>query len=1385
MLRDVFYYGKKPNVHPREQFAENLEDARNKATTRDFWIINEFCDYRNFDWDFDFEFLPDEDVWAEDHNNVWPSQHQKDSGTWLCPKEHSDLIIYRCDVDPVIRKNEKQSDNWVELDLIDHTKFDFSWHPDPTDPPFIYKWGCKFYPAELNHVLEYRVPGATREKYMSAIVELLPQTDLWVEHQTVDKHKFDMSWRPDPLDNLYIYVWGNKYIDGKLKPTLEYHTPGATEKKYMPELVEVLPEWDRWEILHPIVKSSFDFSWRPDPREPDFNYVFGNNQYPGELMPTVIYKMPNATQEKYIEAITAKLDVNMNNWVVPDNIDVTDFDFSWVPDPKSPPYIYEFGTQWQINGGPQYIVPNATEKTYVDIQKAKKLPSIEGWEIFGNYNLSGFDFSWHPDNNSPPYVYIFGNQWYPAEIMPTLQYSVAGATEIKYINDIVATLTVNKDNWIIPDTIDTAQFDFSWIPNPHDPPYIYQFGTQHQKTGGPQYVVEGATEIKYVDYISAVKITRDNNWKVVINNKIKHFDYTWHPDETEEPYIYVFGNNQYSAEEMPSIEYVVDGAIERKYVTDIVVTLDNDTTNWEIPDNIDQNQFDFSWIPHPKSPPYIYEFATVWNDRGGPKYVTPGATEYYYIEDIKAKTLPSRDNWEVPSDIDVRKFDFSWIPHPLAPPYIYQFGTKLDNNDGPRYVTPYNNGEIVYLERVELSGESQINVNQYYIETTLEDLINEHPNEIFWALRKNIDYAQFDFNWRPTTVEVAYELDYVHVFGSPESELTQTYFVSAEHYLKGNTEFKFVEDLQLNEDTLAKLFKKPDMFFIDRSNRESNERFEKLRERFPNIQKTRYLNSWVDTINRCTKKATTELIWVLNSELDYSDFEFNYYPNPWQMKMVHVFGTQWSHWGTTFMINTETFAEDTKYIKIIEHLSNLNFVKSLKAKAVDCVYDVVMIDHGNRETTSICNYIENKINGKDIIIVKYDNSYLNTLRSFLTNLPVKKEHYIWVCSSVCDYSNFDFTYICDPFTRENLHVFPSGKQKFGDTFLIDINKTRELIDEITELGEYDQVNYNQTMRVNRIEAPKLITEHDTLVDAIKDSILDIDFPYATLMTVDNTDLDETEYEPLSLWSKDSKNIIITTTGATRIVIPKEAKDYIDCELYDYPYIKRAPKLVKSNPLDIVFLSNGETGAEENYEHLLKIAENLPNRVVRVDGVNGRAKAYHAAAEASNTPWFFAVFAKLQINNKFDFSWQPDRMQIPKHYIFHAKNPVNGLIYGHQAMIAYNKKLTLGNEGHGLDFTLDSEHEVVPLISGTAHYNTDSFSTWRTAFREAIKLRQGNDDDSRERLDYWLTKAEGDFAEYSIKGAQDAMTYYDEVNGDFAKLKLSYEWAWLRKRFNAL
>ena len=163
---------------------------------------------------------------------------------------------------------------------------------------------------------------------------------------------------------------------------------------------------------------------------------------------------------------------------------------------------------------------------------------------------------------------------------------------------------------------------------------------------------------------------------------------------------------------------------------------------------------------------------------------------------------------------------------------------------------------------------------------------------------------------------------------------------------------------------------------------------------------------------------------------------------------------------------------------------------------------------------------------------------------------------------------------------------------------------------------------------------------------------------------------------------------------------------------------------------------------------------------------------------STTPWFFAVFAKLRVNQHFDWSWQPDRMQQAKHYIFHARNTINDLEYGHQGMIAYNKKLVLENQGIGLDFTLDQPHEVVPVLSGEAIYYTSNWIAWRTAFRECLKLRASLPDVENEyRLKQWLEVDHG-AGRWSSKGAEDAVEYYEEVGGDFAALKKSYEWAWL-------
>jgi hypothetical protein len=140
------------------------------------------------------------------------------------------------------------------------------------------------------------------------------------------------------------------------------------------------------------------------------------------------------------------------------------------------------------------------------------------------------------------------------------------------------------------------------------------------------------------------------------------------------------------------------------------------------------------------------------------------------------------------------------------------------------------------------------------------------------------------------------------------------------------------------------------------------------------------------------------------------------------------------------------------------------------------------------------------------------------------------------------------------------------------------------------------------------------------------------------------------------------------------------------------------------------------------------------------------------------------------------------MKTRKHYIFIAKNPINGLEYGHMAIVANNKKLTLATKGTGLDFTMESPHEVVDILSGTAVF-TSAWDVWRTAFREMIKLCCNDDQESIDRGSAWINKCNGEFGEYSKQGARDAVDYYTHVCGDLDKLKLSYDWAWLRKYFD--
>lgn len=488
--------------------------------------------------------------------------------------------------------------------------------------------------------------------------------------------------------------------------------------------------------------------------------------------------------------------------------------------------------------------------------------------------------------------------------------------------------------------------------------------------------------------------------------------------------------------------------------------------------------------------------------------------------------------------------------------------------------------------------------------------------------------------------------------------------------------------------------------------------------------------------------------WHVPDGVDVNGFDYTWHPDPTEPPYIYQFGTQWQKTG------------GPRYQ--VPGATEVKYVQQSSVKVVPKATGIIEIDHLDGHAGQIHNTVKT---------VRYFDNYRDTLIRIAKNFKDQYE-YIWVCSSICDYNGFDFSWHPEAWQSTMLHVFASNNQKFGDTFFMHVPTFAEQAEKKALLDWYD-VNYVHDISVPRRPMPIIHHTDDTHVDAVKHT--DWAGPLA-LFTVDTVPI---TLPTVSLWRTETKNIVPLSEGASAVIVPKTAKADIRTQLYNYPFIdKTQRKRHGDRPLDIVFISNGETNAHDHWLRLINHTGYRPNRVVHVSGVKGRVAAYHAAAEASQTPWFFAVFAKLEVDAQFDWSWQPDRMQQPKHYIFHAANPVNGLVYGHQAMIAYNRKLVLDNAGQGLDFTLDSAHEVVPILSGVARYADTPWMAWRTAFREVLKLCSNTDVESEYRLGKWLENGWGLNGEWSVLGAHDAVEYYISVNGNFAELRKSYDWVWL-------
>ena len=211
--------------------------------------------------------------------------------------------------------------------------------------------------------------------------------------------------------------------------------------------------------------------------------------------------------------------------------------------------------------------------------------------------------------------------------------------------------------------------------------------------------------------------------------------------------------------------------------------------------------------------------------------------------------------------------------------------------------------------------------------------------------------------------------------------------------------------------------------------------------------------------------------------------------------------------------------------------------------------------------------------------------------------------------------------------------------------------------------------------------------------------------------------------------------------------------------------------------DIIFISYNELDADDNFNSL---KERFP-LAKRVHGVKGIHQAHIVAAKKSFTRMFWVVDADAVILNSFNFDYKVSDSELDVVHVWRSINPINNLSYGYGGVKLLPKQLTINMDTTTTDMTMNisSKFKAVDEISNITAFNTDAFSTWRSAFRECCKLAVINNEESLARLAVWNKLNENaPYGFYAYSGALAGQSYGEKNASDKEALAMINDFTWL-------
>jgi hypothetical protein len=536
--------------------------------------------------------------------------------------------------------------------------------------------------------------------------------------------------------------------------------------------------------------------------------------------------------------------------------------------------------------------------------------------------------------------------------------------------------------------------------------------------------------------------------------------------------------------------------------------------------------------------------------------------------------------------------------------------------------------------------------------------------------------------------------------------------------------------------------------------------WKELRKRFP-------FSKIASDFREAQKLALTKFFWVVWNDLKINDdFNFDYEPDEWSNEYVHLFKND-AHYDGVCLLHKDLHVSDREIKhRFFVNKKELDIVASVPKQyntyKIDTYADYELALEQSSTEMFWCIW-------KNVELI--DNTVLDTYFSHHNSYD-RNENHVW--QNLC---NDDTSYHGGVVLASKNK--PISKKEIEHRFIINRKENEQTVSRY-RYPRYKVKTYNEYVKIVETETSPLFWCIWDNVEILDESIFD--FYYNP--TDGRYDADREMHHVY-------KHVFRGEETYHNGVFLATTKHTIGKREFTHKYVitrkEHEEVISKLRPYDIVFISYNEPDADDNYNALL---ERFP-RAKRVHGVKGIHQAHIAAAKLCDTEMVWIVDGDAHVVEDFDFSHEANTYEVDTVHVWQSQNPINDLVYGYGGVKLLPRQLTIDVDVNSADMTtsISDKFKSMPNVSNTTAFNTDEFSTWKSAFRECAKLASKTikgqiDEETEKRLDTWCDRdlAKGRYSEWCVSGACAGRRFGNDNIDNPERLKLINDFDWLYEQF---